>query len=156
MAALVRWALMVSTQKVQRERAEAQAVIKLTAGRWWSRWLHHSPNEELSSTGRQLAASQGTKKGFPDWILPIRMGKYVGLAMELKALRPYGKAPTEEQGAWLEHFTEEGWLALVCFGAEDAIAALDGYMLTGPSSRGRHIDHLRSKIITISERGNAV
>lgn len=124
MAASVRWAPGV---KIQRERAEAQAVIKLTAGRWWAKALHHSPNEELSSVGRQLAASQGTRKGFPDYILPIQAGAYVGLAIELKAVKPHGKAPTKEQRAWLEHFAEQGWQALVCYGAEETIAALDAY-----------------------------
>ena len=125
MAVSVRWAL---TVKIQRERAEAQAVIKLTAGRWWAPWLHHSPNEELSSTGRQLAASQGTRKGFPDWILPIQAGVYVGLVIELKAIKPHGRGPTKEQRAWLAQFDEQGWQALVCYGAEATIAALDAYM----------------------------
>jgi hypothetical protein len=127
---------------IQRERAEAQAVIKLTAGRWWAPWLHHSPNEELSSTGRQLAASQGTKKGFPDWILPIQAGDYVGLVIELKAIRPYGRAPTREQRAWLAHFTKQGWVALVCYGAEDAIKTLDDYVALGAREQlRRHEDH---------------
>ena len=125
MAVPVRWAL---TVKIQRERAEAQAVIKLTAGRWWAKALHHSPNEELSSVGRQLAASQGTRKGFPDYILPIQAGEFVGLAIELKAIKPHGRAPTKEQRAWLAHFGEQGWRAVVCFGAEEAIAVLDEYM----------------------------
>jgi hypothetical protein len=116
---------------IQRERAEAQAVIKLTAGRWWSPWLHHSPNEELSAVGRQLAASQGTKKGFPDWILVIQAGEFVGLAIELKALKPHGQAPTTKQRGWINHFQEQGWRALVCYGAEEAIAALDAYIALG-------------------------
>lgn len=136
MVASRRWAPMDVTPlelargvpRIQRERAEAQALIKLTAGRWWAPALHHSPNEELSSIGRQLAASQGTKKGFPDYILPIQAGNYVGLAFELKALRPWGRAPTKDQRAWLAHFAEQGWLAKVCYGAEDAIAALDDYI----------------------------
>ena len=136
MAASVRWTPNVAAAPIQRERAEAQAVIKLTAGRWWARALHHSPNEELSSAGRQLAASQGTKKGFPDWILPIQAGEYVGLVIELKAMRPYGKHPTREQRAWLEWFTEQGWLAKVCYGAEDAIATLDAYVALGAG--GQH------------------
>ncbi len=126
----------MSAKPIQRERAEAQAVIKLTAGRWWSKWLHHSPNEELSATGRQLAASQGTKKGFPDWILPIQAGNCVGFAMELKACKPHGQAPTKDQGAWLTHLREQGWLAIVCYGAEQAIAALDDYIALGAG--GQH------------------
>lgn len=126
MVASVRW-----TPLIQRERAEAQAVIKLTAGRWWARALHHSPNEELSPTGRQLAASQGTRKGFPDWILVLAAGEYVGLVIELKACRPYGKAATKEQRAWLDHFAEQGWLVKVCYGAEDAIDTFDAYIALG-------------------------
>jgi len=117
--------------RIQRERAEAQAVIALTRDRWWAQALHHSPNEELSSTGRQLAASQGTKKGFPDWILPVQAGVYLGLVIELKAVRPFGQAPSKEQRTWLAHFAEQGWLAKVCYGAEDAIATLDAYIALG-------------------------
>ena len=121
----------MSGPRIQRERIEAQAVIKLTAGRWWARVLHHSPNEELSITGRQLAASQGTRKGFPDYILPLRKEDYVGLVIELKASRPHKRQATPKQKAWLEHFTLNGWLAKVCHGADDALETLNDYIALG-------------------------
>ena len=117
--------------RIPRERFEAQALIRFTAGRWWAPYLHHSPNEELNATARQLAASQGTRAGFPDYILPIRSGNYTGMVLELKAPRPYGKAPTPPQRAWLAHFMAQGWLAIVAYGVEDAITALDEFIALG-------------------------
>ena len=113
---------------VQRERGEAQALIALLALRWWAPALHHSPNEEMNATARQLAASQGTKPGFPDYILPIAAGGYVGCVIELKAVRPYGRRETAAQASWLAHFRAQGWQASVCYGADDALATLEAYM----------------------------
>lgn len=117
--------------RVQREFGEGKALIRLVAGRWWAAALHHSPNEEMSPTARQLAAASGTKAGFPDYILPIQSGEFVGLAIELKAAKPHGRAPTPKQKAWLEHLDAQGWRVVVAFGAEEAIAAFDDYIGLG-------------------------
>lgn len=116
---------------MQYERAEAQALIALIAHKWWAPALHHSPNEELHPIARQLAAAAGTRPGFPDYILPIKSGKYVGLAIELKATRPHKRQATPKQQAWLDHFTLNGWLAKVCHGADDALEALNDYIALG-------------------------
>lgn len=105
--------------------------MMLVAGKWWAAALHHSPNEEMNATARQLAASQGTRPGFPDYILPIRSGNYVGLAIELKAKTPHKRQATPKQRAWLDHFTLNGWLAKVCHGADDALETLNDYIALG-------------------------
>jgi len=117
----------------QLERAEGHALIRLVAGCWWSPRLHHSPNEDMSAIGRQLAAGQGTRPGFPDYILPIACGRYRGCAIELKAPRPHGRSPTPAQAEWLLFFEAQGWRSDVCYGAEHAYALLIDYMKAGPA-----------------------
>ena len=116
---------------MQYERAEAKALIELVRYRWWGPALHHSPNEELHPLARQLASAQGTRPGFPDYILPIRSGEFVGCAIELKAAAPHKRQATPKQRAWLDHFDRQGWLAKVCHGAQDALETLDGYIALG-------------------------
>ncbi len=111
----------------QLERAEAIALMKLIAGAWWADFLHHSPNEEMNATARQLAAAQGTRSGFPDYALYVARDNYHGLAFELKAPKPYGRAPSPNQEWWLNWLARNGWRTVVCYGAEEALAALRAY-----------------------------
>lgn len=67
----------------------------------------------------------GTKKGFPDLILPVASTAYPGLVIEMK----YGPGkPTPEQVAWLDHFAAQGWSVLVCYSAEEARGSLCDYL----------------------------
>ena len=118
----------VAAKRHQMERAEAQALMILINGQWWAQWLHHSPNESLDGIARQLAASQGTRPGFPDYVLPICSGGFKGLAFELKAPKPWGKNETLHQRGWLDCFGRAGWFTCVPFGAEEAAAACFAYM----------------------------
>lgn len=112
---------------VQLERAEGRALITLTAGRWWAPMMHHSPNEEMNPIARQIAAGQGTRPGFPDYVLFLRIGDCPGFAFELKAPKPWGRPPTPNQQAWLDWFEAEGWTVGTFYGAELAVRALDEY-----------------------------
>lgn len=89
-------------------------------------WLHHSPNGgwRAPATGARLKAA-GTRKGFPDLILPMGRGGFVGLALELKAKD--GRA-TQEQIEWLEMLSGEGWHASVAIGFDAAKDTIQGYM----------------------------
>lgn len=118
-------------KRISREFAEAKALVLLVSGRWWAPLLHHSPNEEMNPIARQLAAAQGTRAGFPDYILPIRSGKFYGCAIELKAPKPHGQTPTTQQRLWLGELAAQGWHAICCYGAEDALAELEGYIALG-------------------------
>lgn len=114
----------------QLERAEGRALMLMVNGRWWGPMLHHSPNEEMNPIARQIAAGQGTRPGFPDYVLYLRNEWHPGLAFELKAPRPFGKPASPAQRAWLEWFAAQGWQTGVCFGAEEALALLDAYTAT--------------------------
>ena len=59
--------------KPRRRRARpefeaAKQIVTWANLHWWGVYLHHSPNEELNQTARQLAAAHGTRKGFPDFV----------------------------------------------------------------------------------------
>ena len=73
--------------------------------------------------GRMKA--EGLRAGVPDLHLPIPIGKWAGLWIEMKA----GKnKPTAEQDYWLESLTEYGHACAVCYGWEAAKAAIEAYL----------------------------
>lgn len=90
------------------------------------RFLHHIPNggqRDKATAGRLKAA--GVKRGVPDICLPVPLGGYAGLYIELKA----GKnRPTPEQREWLSALTQFGYFAVVCYGFEEAVATITKYI----------------------------
>jgi len=75
-------------------------------------------------TGQRLK-QEGVKRGVPDVWLPVARCGYHGLVIELKA----GKGrPTREQVRWLKDLEAQGWLALVCVGAEAARCVISSYL----------------------------
>lgn len=69
--------------------------------------------------------AEGVRAGVPDYLLPVPMGGYSGLAIELKTLTGY---PSREQREWIESLREQGWRAEVCRGAEAAWDVIRGYV----------------------------
>lgn len=93
------------------------------------RYLHHIPNggRRDKITAAQLKRA-GVKAGVPDICLPVPMGGFAGLYIELK----YGaNKPTKEQQEWLEHLSRAGYCVAVCYGCQDAIAVIMGYIREG-------------------------
>lgn len=67
---------------------------------------------------------QGVKKGVPDLYIPVAKGGYHGLFIEMK----YGKGkPSKYQNLWIELLNRNGYLATVCWGADEAIKTIDKY-----------------------------
>lgn len=89
------------------------------------KWLYHVPNERISETQRKILAGQGVKKGVADLFLPHPTAKYHGLYIEMKSLN--GK-PSEAQKQFLADMTAEGYYAVVCYGAADAIETIIKYL----------------------------
>ena len=91
------------------------------------KWLHAIPNGEWRSivTARRLKG-EGVKQGVPDLCLPVARKGYHGLYLELK--RKKGGQTSIAQREWIEHLTAEGYLAIVCKGAEEAITAITKYL----------------------------
>jgi hypothetical protein len=76
------------------------------------------PNGEARSviTGARLRAA-GVKAGIPDIFLPAVRPPRSGLFLELK--KPGGKTSVDQQ-RWIMHLNEAGYLAMVCYGWEEA------------------------------------
>lgn len=70
--------------------------------------------------------SEGMKSGVPDLCLPVASSGYHGLYIELKRVKK--STTSENQNKWLDMLNRENYLAIVCKGADEAIAALKGYL----------------------------
>lgn len=88
--------------------------------------LFHIPNGGARDrvTGAQLKAA-GVKAGVPDLFLPVARHGWHGLFIELKV---NGNQPTDKQAAWLDALTAQGYLAVACWGWDDARTTLEAYL----------------------------
>jgi hypothetical protein len=68
----------------------------------------------------------GVRAGVPDILLPVARAGHNGLAIELK--RSIGGRVSVEQRTWLNRLTQQGWQAVVCNGADEAIQTIRKYM----------------------------
>ena len=103
----------------------------------WARLMEHKhpeltllvavPNGGLRNMPEAVRfKAEGVRKGFPDMILPVARGAYHSLAIELKRRKGGGVSP--EQKAWLAALSEQGWLAVVCRGADEAVEVITEYL----------------------------
>ena len=68
---------------------------------------------------------QGVKPGVPDICLAYPSGVYHGLYIELKV----GKnKPSDLQKEWLRNLRAAGYMAIVCYGFEQAKEAIENYL----------------------------
>ena len=88
-------------------------------------WMYHVPNGgSRNATEAARLKAQGVKAGVPDICLPVPMGQYHGLYIELKA----GKnRPTERQLAWMRALSSLGYAVRVCYGWQDAAQTILSY-----------------------------
>ena len=119
---------------VPSEEAEQAALMRWAmyeTGKWPAlNLLYHIPNGGLRSkatAGKMKAVGQ--KKGVPDLHLPVPMGKYHGLYIELK--RRSGSTPTQDQADWLKALDRRGYCVCWCRGWEAAAAVLVSYLTKG-------------------------
>lgn len=68
--------------------------------------------------------SEGLKPGVPDVVWPVARNGFHGLYLELKWK---GNKPSENQEWWLDRLAEQGYLAVACWGAQDAIETICEY-----------------------------
>ena len=69
---------------------------------------------------------EGLRKGYPDLGLDVACGGFHGLKIELKRVK--GGVVSPEQKEWIEFLTAQGYRALVCHGADEAIRVIEGYL----------------------------
>lgn len=88
--------------------------------------IFHIPN---GGTRNKIEASnlkkQGVRAGVPDLFLPVPKGNYNGLFIELK----YGKnKATENQKEWIYKLNNQGYLAVICNGFDEAKNIIEKYL----------------------------
>lgn len=90
--------------------------------------LFHVPNEGKRSPIRGLEMRRmGMRAGIPDLFLSVPRGTYHGMYIELKSLS--GKL-TPQQQKYLDRFNQEGYLAVCCYGWEEAAKSIEEYLHT--------------------------
>lgn len=109
------------------EAWEQKQLIQWAKQKPWGGYLYHIANESVGgyawvARNRQM----GSRKGFPDLGLPIPMGDFHGLYIELK--RASGGTLSKEQRQWLKALRTFGYRAEVCHGWEEAAKVLEEYM----------------------------
>lgn len=97
-------------------------------------WLFHVPNggQRGKAVAGQMKA-QGVKRGVPDVLLPVAMGKHPGLVIEMKDKA--GRV-SPEQKQWLAHLTEQGWRCAVCYDWQAAAREIVTYLQRDPKEYG--------------------
>lgn len=87
-------------------------------------WRRNSKNQRYSPEAIRLTG-EGLRRGVPDMCLPVARGGYHGAFFELKA----GKnKPSLEQLWWVDTLTEQGYYAVVEWGAENMIRLIEDYL----------------------------
>lgn len=88
--------------------------------------LYHVPNGGKRDTKTAIALKrQGVKAGVPDLHLPVARGAYHGLYIELKV---GDNKATVSQKQWLRRLNDEGYLAVVCYGWQEAAECIVKYL----------------------------
>lgn len=88
--------------------------------------LYHIPNGGKRDVRTAVNLKrQGVKAGIPDLHLPVARGGYHGLYIELKV---GSNKATNYQKEWLAELTKQGYLAVVCYGWQQAAEQLVNYL----------------------------
>ena len=116
------------------EEEEQTAVVKYCQLRRWR--CFHIPNEGKRTmiTGARLK-QQGMSSGVPDLCIPIPMGCYHGMYLEMKRRKECYPKVSEEQKEWIAYLNRSGYYAVVAYGFDEAKAFIDMYM--GQKEKGR-------------------
>lgn len=86
----------------------------------------HIPNESKRSVAYGAKMKRmGLRKGFPDIFIPTARKGFHGLMIELK--RDIKSRVSSEQLAWITYLNKQGYKALVCYGANEAINEIERY-----------------------------
>lgn len=117
-------------QRVPLEKDESIALVQ---------WMDLSYHEDISSLlvhikneGRcswhqgKIYKAMGVRKDFLDYVFFYPSGIYHGLVIELKRTKHY--TVTAGQKNWVEKLNKRGYMALICYGAEEAIRAIKYYL----------------------------
>ena len=86
----------------------------------------HIPNESKRSVAYGAKMKRmGLRKGFPDIFIPTARKGFHGLMIELK--RDKKSRVSAEQTAWITYLNKQGYKAMICYGAREAINEVEKY-----------------------------
>lgn len=106
---------------MQRNEAEEQAiVVKIIEG--CNCPIFHIPN---GAYGAKNLSRQGVRAGVPDLMIPVARGAYHGLFIEMKIKKG---TVSEKQRRWIDLLNKQKYLAIVAYGAEEAIQIFQKYI----------------------------
>ncbi|WP_336040670.1 VRR-NUC domain-containing protein [Acinetobacter calcoaceticus] len=89
-------------------------------------YIHHSPNGgKRSKSEASKFKKMGTKAGFPDFFLPIAMGPFNGLFIELKISTG---TVSVSQKAYMPLLMDEGYRVEVCYSIQGVINLIKSYL----------------------------
>jgi hypothetical protein len=71
--------------------------------------------------------AEGVKSGVPDCCLPVARGRFHSLWLEIKRANHSNHA-TPEQKEWIDRLRSAGHMAVVCYGADEAIKTITHYL----------------------------
>lgn len=86
--------------------------------------MYHVPNEGKRTNGAVLKA-MGLKNGVPDVCLPVASHNFHGLYLEMKYRK---NQTTQAQEDYMAALRQQGYKTAVCYGAEEAKAAILDYL----------------------------
>ncbi len=125
------------------EHSEQCAVIdwaNLQLRRWPElKWLFAIPNVRSSRIQRMRLGREGVKPGVADLHLPVARGGYFGLYIEMK-VKP--NKLTHNQTEFMHFVIEQGYHAVVAYGADQAIEMLEEYLSEPPTAFPALVDEL--------------
>lgn len=120
------------TRPAKKEQTQLESDEQITLYRWCRDngiEMVHIPNErECSKYTGYLLAEQGVQKGFPDNFFPYARHGYHGLFIELKRAKKSLSKVSAEQKQWAAALSANGYKALICYGAAEAIIEIKKYM----------------------------
>lgn len=67
-----------------------------------------------------MLKAEGVKKGVPDIFLPVPMGQYHGLYIEMKVADKTKGRPSAEQLDMIDKLRALGYACVICYGADEA------------------------------------
>lgn len=110
------------------EAQEQRAVIEYCRWKYPNVLIFHIPNGG-SRDAREAhnLKLQGVVAGIPDLCIPVPSGKYHGMYIEMKR-EGKGARVSDRQKEVIAYLRSQGYFAKVCYGASDAIRAIDAYL----------------------------
>lgn len=94
--------------------------------------ITHVPNEGKRGFKAQSDFKKlGGSKGYPDLIIDIAAGGYHGLRIEMKSPKGFSSSVSKEQKEWIDRLNRRGYLAVVCYGFEEAKQVIVDYLGIG-------------------------